>query len=181
MVFRTFLLLLLVVPKYISAQDIRKLNFGGGYFGETLTHAGGLLTSERVTDASHNFKVVHRVEIGFYIHPRNHIGLFLDFHAGVRKSFGKMFIEHAVGIGPMFTIYNGDGIFQIDRNGSVRRASRFASPDFMPSITLGLGRELKDESYVFIRPKIFWQIPYNNLSQYHPSVIAGFTKTIKQY
>ena len=68
-------------------------------------------------------------------------------------------------------------------NGSVAKVSGFANIDFMPSIQLGVGYNLgaKDQQThcLWLKPKIFWQLPFNNLALPHLAVQAGYTLNLK--
>lgn len=165
------------------AQESRSVRVGGGYFGETLTHPGAVFNAEVGNRLSDRYEVIHSLDVGFYIHPRSHLALFFGLNAGLRRSFGSFFLEHSLGAGAMLSWYNGDGVFHVDKNGSVRRASRFGNIDFMPSVNFGIGKKLlKDQSaLIYVRPKLFWQVPYNNLAQYRVAVQGGFIKTINTY
>lgn len=154
-------------------------NLGGGYFGHTITHPGVVLEFELEKMQSEKMSLPMRFNLGYYHHPRYHDGMFFDFNFGTRRYFENgLFIEQSIGIGVIETIMNED-VFEVDDNGNVSKASRFNEPDFMLSITLGLGYNLtkKKESFnaLWIRPKVFWQVPYKKSAVFHPVVQFGFT------
>jgi hypothetical protein len=157
------------------------LSIGGGYFGETITHPGALVEFEVENRISERASLPFRADLGFYYHPRNHTAVFLDFHYGFRRSFRSgWFVEESIGVGILQTILNGEeGVFEVDDNGTVSNASKFNAPDFMPSLTLGLGYNLTKHSdrrtLVWIRPKLFWQYPQRLLSVHHLALQMGMT------
>lgn len=171
------------VSTFLSGQDNRSLGMGAGYFGETLSHPGAVANTELVNKLSTRYEIIHSINVGFYIHKRNHAALFISLNAGMRRTFKHFFLEQSIGVGSMLTMYNGDGIFQIDDHGAVRRASKFGNVDFMPSVNFGIGKKFLDDrsAYAYLRPKIFWQVPYNNLAQYRAAIEAGVVKTIRYY
>ncbi|MCB0637649.1 MAG: hypothetical protein KDC54_13560, partial [Lewinella sp.] len=132
-------ILLLVWSMGIMAQSNR--NLGLGYFGHTITYPGAVLEMEFEQVHSASAASPLRINLGYYQHARSHNGLFLDINYGFRHyTRSGFFLEESIGVGILQTILNGeDGVFQVDDEGNVSKGSRFNQPDFMPSITLGLG------------------------------------------
>jgi hypothetical protein len=66
---------------------------------------------------------------------------------------------------------------------NVARVSSFGNFDVMPSIELGLGYRFLQagagNSLIYLRPKVYWQIPFNNLAAPHVAVQVGYTHTVK--
>jgi len=159
------------------------MNIGGGYFGHTLTHPGIVLEFELEKMFSEKASMPLRLDAGFYSHPRNHYGLFVDLNFGFRRYFKSgLFLEESIGIGVLEAIINSDGVYSVDDNGNVSEASRFNPPDLVPSITLGIGYNLTKNSgrqnLVWFRPKIYWQYPHKTSSTFNPAIQVGFTHTI---
>lgn len=164
-----------------QAQSLRSL--GLGYFGETGVYKGLVLEMEWEPLHSERFSTPLRADLGWYSHPRSHDALFLDLHQGLRRSFNNgITLESSVGVGIMLSIYN-ETVFSISEDGTVREASRLAAPDLMPSITLGAGYDLarspEKRAMIWIRPKLFWQFPYNTLALPHLALQIGYTHTLK--
>lgn len=163
------------------------LRIGGGYFGESVTHPGFVIQAEYVRNHTSKISTPVRADLGAYFHPRNHHALLFDIHAGLREKFGKRFaLEQYFGLGLMVSFYPGDGIFQIDDKGSFQRVSPLGNVAFMPSVTVGIwvaaGKKDDPERWaVHLRPKAFWQLPYNNLALPRFGVQAGFTYRIKTF
>ncbi len=177
----TFGLLLLLSATNLTAQ--KALNLGLGYFGETATHPGLVAHLELEKPQSKKVSTIFRGDIGAYVHARNHTGVFMDVHTGLRRYHASgIFTEQYLGLGTLLSFYNGDGVFQRDENGNIRRASAFANLDIMPSVTLGVGYNLSKNSdsanLIYFRPKVFWQLPFNNLALPHLALQVGFIHRI---
>ena len=161
-----------------------KLNIGGGYFGETVTYPGIVVEFEYEKFHTEKFSTPFKVNVGFYNHQRNHNALFLDLHEGFRRYFkeGKWYFEQSIGLGLMLSFYNED-VWHVDDNGNVARVSNVGNLDFMPSVTFGFGYNLtqkkKSDNYIWARPKIFWQMPFNNLAYAHLALQIGYTYNFK--
>jgi len=158
-------------------------NVGGGYFGHTLTHPGIVLEGEMEYMYSDNASLPIRLDVGFFVHPRNQTGLFLDLNAGFRRYFKSgLFLEESVGIGVLQSFLHSDGVFQVDESGGISEGSIVNPVDFMPSLTLGIGYNLTQDSgkqnLIWIRPKIYWQLPHKLKSTYNFALQIGFTHTI---
>lgn len=177
------ILVLACVILSLGAFGQMNKNIGGGYFGHTLTHPGIVLEFELEKKITEKMSLPFRFDLGYYRHPRNHDGLFFDFNFGSRRYFENgLFIEQSIGIGFLETIMNED-VFEVDDNGTVTSVSKFNEPDFMPSITLGLGYNMTKSketlNALWIRPKIFWQVPHKSSAVFHPVVQFGFTHGLK--
>lgn len=181
---KLYIIALSILAVATGAFAQTNFNIGGGYFGQTVTHPGIVLEAELEKTFSDRASIPIRVDLGFYVHPRNHYGLFLDLNAGFRRYFESgLFLEESIGIGILQPFLHSDGVFQVDESGIVSEASRVNPPDLMPSLTLGLGYNLTKDSgkqnLIWLRPKIYWQMPYKTTSTYNFAVQVGFTHTIK--
>ena len=181
---KIYFMLAMLVALSAATSGQTRINAGGGYFGHTASHPGIVLELEFEKMYTEKASLPLRLDAGFYSHPRNHNGLFIDISYGFRRYFRSgLFLEESIGIGVLQSILNSDGVYQVDDNGNVSDASRFNPLDLMPSITLGIGYNLaKDgerQTLVWFRPKIFWQYPHKTSSTFTPAVQAGFTHTIK--
>jgi len=159
-------------------------NIGGGYFGHMGTHPGFVLEIEKEHTFSEKASIPVRIDLGCYVHKRNHNGLFVDINYGFRRYYKSgFFLEESIGFGVLFSTLNGDGVYEVDDNGVVSEVSSFNQPDLMPSVTLGIGYDLSRNSdsknLVWLRPKLAWQFPHKLSSLYTPSVQLGYTHTIK--
>ena len=177
---------ILSVLLFLSTSSLmaqKNLNLGLGYFGETATHPGLVAHLELERTQSKKVSTLFRADLGAYVHARNHTGVFMDVHAGLRRYRNSgFFTEQYLGLGTLLSFYNGDGVFQRDDNGNIRRASAFANLDIMPSVTLGVGYNLSKDAasanLLYFRPKVFWQLPFNNLALPHLALQVGFIHRI---
>jgi len=160
------------------------VNIGGGYFGQTITHPGFVMEAELEHMFSEHVSLPVRLDAGYFVHPRNHSGLFLDLNAGFRRYFiSGLFLEESVGVGVLQSFLHSDAVYQVDESGNVSEASRANPVQFMPSLTLGIGYNLTKDSgtrnLIWLRPKLYWQVPHKTLSTYNFAVQVGFTHTIR--
>ena len=159
-------------------------NIGGGYFGQTVTYPGLVIEAEMEKMFSENVSIPIRLDMGFYNHPRYHTGAFIDLNVGFRQYFKSgFFLEEGIGAGVLTYFLNSDAVYEVDDSGLVSEGSRTNPVDFMPSITLGLGYNLTKDSgkqnLIWLRPKVYWQVPHKTLSTYNFALQVGFTHTIK--
>lgn len=162
----------------------KNTNLGIGYFGQNITHPGFVLEFEHEQFFSEKVSLPVRVNLGFYNHPRNHQGFFCDVNYGFRQHFNSgLFLEESIGFGILQSRLNSDGVYEVDENGSLADASRYYSPDFMPSLTLGIGYKLSNDqgsgNTIWMRPKLFWQLPHKTSALYNAAIQVGFTHTFK--
>lgn len=161
-----------------------RVNVGGGYFGHTLSYPGFVFEAELEKMFSENASIPIRADLGFYVHPRNQYGLFFDLNAGFRQYFNSgLFVEESIGAGVLQAFLSSDGVYEVDEEGVVSEGSVSIPMDFMPSLTLGIGYNLSQgsgkQNLIWMRPKLFWQIPHKTLSTYNFALQIGFTHTIK--
>ena len=159
------------------------VNIGGGYFGKHASYPGLVLEAEIEHMFSEKVSVPLRLDMGFYVQPRQSTGLFLDLNAGFRRYFKSgIFLEESVGIGVLQTFLHSDAVYSVDDSGNISEDSRANPPVLMPSITLGFGYNLTQgsgkQNLVWLRPKVYWEVPHWELSTYSFALQVGFTHTI---
>lgn len=159
------------------------LNIGGGYFGKHGTYPGLVLEAEVEHMFSEKASLPLRIDMGLFVQPRHSTGVFLDLNAGFRRYFKSgLFLEESVGIGVLETFLQSDAVYQVDDAGNVSEDSRANPPVFMPSLTLGIGYNLTRgsgrQNLIWLRPKIYWEIPHWELSTYAFALQVGYTRTI---
>ena len=162
------------------------LNIGGGYYGQTLSYPGAVIHAELEKMHTENASIPLRAELGFFVHPRSHYGLFLNVNAGFRKYFNSgLFLEESVGIGILQSFLHTDGVFEVDDSGNVSDGSVVNPIDFMPSLTLGIGYNLSQgsgkQNLIWLRPQIYWQLPHKTTSTYSFALQIGFTHTLSSW
>lgn len=173
-------IILSILPIVGFSQTSNKI--GLAYYGHTLTHPGIALEYEMEFKFSENSTLPLRLDLGFYSHQRYHKGIFFEINTGFRRYYkSNIFLEQGFGIGALQTIVNGDGTFKVDTDGSVSKASGLNPLSFMPSINFGVGYRFtmnKQETLVWLRPKLAWQFPHKTSSLIHPAIAFGFTYSI---
>ena len=180
---KIYISIMVVFLTTLGAAAQTHFNIGGGYFGQNITYPGFVLEAEREQMFSEFVSIPIRLDLGFYSHPRYHNALFLDLNAGFRRYFKSgLFLEESIGIGVMQSFLHSDAVYKVDDSGQVSDATRANPVDFMPSITLGLGYNLTQASgkqnLIWMRPKVYWQVPHKTTSTYNFALQVGFTHTI---
>ena len=170
---------MLAISFHLDAQSL--LSGGIGYFGETGVYPGLVLELEKETYQSDQLSTPFRINLGYYSHPRNHAAFFMDIHYGLRRTLNNgIMLESSVGVGVMLSYYSEE-VYEISEASDFTKASRLANPDFMPSITLGVGYDFSNyrekRRMIWARPKMFWQFPYNSLALPHLALQLGYTHT----
>lgn len=162
------------------------LNIGGGYYGQTLSHPGVVLQAELEKMHTENASIPLRAELGFFVHPRSHYGLFLNVNAGFRKYFNSgLFLEESIGIGILQSFLHTEGVYEVGDSGNVSDGSVVNPIDFMPSLTLGIGYNLSQgsgkQNLIWLRPQLYWQLPHKTTSTYNFALQLGFTHTLSSW
>ena len=180
---KTLLIISIIAGLSLSLKAQDNIKIGGGYFGQTGTYPGLVFEFEKEKMYSDKASVPLRIDIGFYYHKRHTTGVFAEVNYGFRRYFKSgLFIEESIGFGILQTMLSADAVYQVDDNGDITESNRFNKPDFMPSISFGLGYDLAKGSdgktLIWFRPKLYWQYPERLSSVFTPSLQVGFTKTI---
>lgn len=174
-----YVIILSGLSLHIHAQKL--LSGGIGYFGETGVYPGVVFELEYEKYQSEHFSTISGVNVGGYIHARSHAAAFIDIQQGLRRTLSnRIILESRVGLGVMLSFYTEE-VYTLNESGLFEETSRIASPDLMPSFTLGLGydfsRNREKRRMAWVRPRIFWQYPYNSLILPHLSLQIGYTHT----
>jgi hypothetical protein len=155
-----------------------------GYFGETITHPGFFAGYEHNIMPQSRYQLFLTLTLGGYVHRRNHTGLFSEVGLGQRLNFRSgLLLEQSIGIGYLGTFLNGGPVYEVNDNGAVSKSSNPGRSHLMPSVSLGFGwnvaRQEELPLLLFVRPKVFWQYPFNNYALPHLALQAGVTKVIR--
>jgi len=172
-----------VIVAIVGLDAQTNVNIGGGYFGQNITYPGLVLEAEIEHMFSEQASLPIRLDVGFNVHPRYSTALFLDLNAGFRRYFKSgLFLEESVGVGVIESFLHSDAVYTVDDSGKVSEDSRANPPEFMPSITLGIGYNLTQgsgkQNLIWLRPKVYWQAPHKTVSTYNFALQIGFTHTI---
>ncbi|MBC8155882.1 MAG: hypothetical protein H7Z72_23585 [Bacteroidetes bacterium] len=153
------------------------------YFGDALTHPGAVVSVEQ-SILPGRYQLVFCVNVGGYVHKRNHTALFTNLQIGQRYRFNSGFyVEQYVGLGYFRSYLNGDGIYEVSNGGAVSRASNGGQGYRMPMVSVGVGWDLSQGPHarplrLFVRPTVFWQAPFNGYALPHIALQTGITKLI---
>jgi hypothetical protein len=142
-------------------------HIGMSYFSEGGWYPGFALNYERQLLANKSFQLLLAGKAGAYFHYQNHTGVFLMIQSGQRFRLHKqLYFEHFLGVGYLHSFLNGGDAYYVNASGQVQKANDWGNPHFMPSISFGFSYNLggKVPTSVFIRPMLFWQIPFNQVS-----------------
>jgi hypothetical protein len=180
---KIYISILLIHMAIMGLDAQRHVNIGGGYFGQTITYPGLVLEVEMEHMFSERTSLPLRMDVGFYVHPRQSTGVFLDLNAGFRRYFKSgLFLEESVGLGLLQSFLHSDAVYAVDDSGNVSETSRSNPPEFMPSVTFGVGYNLTQgsgkQNLIWLRPKLYWQVPHKTVSAFNFALQVGFTHTI---
>ena len=141
------------------------------YYGETLTHPGAVVGGVfmPVHDARVRHAMVVAPELGGYVHPHNHRGLFAGAQVGYRfradrraRGFvfqvqGGVAYQHTWVAGPVYT--RGP-------DGSITSGRDRGRPSVRPSGSFGFGYDLAARGSIplepFVRVELHGRYPYND-------------------
>jgi hypothetical protein len=190
-IFRILPILLLtgmLLPYAVQAQEAQQKTGRSavtvGYFGETITHPGLFAGYERNLMPSNRYQLFLSFTLGGYAHRRNHTGLFSEVQLGQRLNFRSgLLLEQSIGIGYLHTLLNGGPVYEVNADGAVSKSRNPGRSHVMPSVSLGFGWNVaRSENLpllLFVRPRVFWQYPFNNYALPHLALQAGLTKVIR--
>lgn len=167
------------------AQGIR-----AGYYGETVTHYGlkiayerPLLTHVRTRNQARK-TLLFAPGLAAYRHPHNHLGFILSPELTYRRT-GRRGGQFEVGIAPAYFRYFLDGTtYEVDDAGEFRRVRLAGGSAFLPTISVGVGRDLSVRHKLslawFTRLNLMQQRPYNTSALLRFSLEAGVIVPLKK-
>ena len=151
------------------------------YFSETVAYPGMALEFEIEKSQTNNISLSQKATLGYYSHPRNHNAIFFDIQQCFKRYLNNgLVLENSIGVGIMSSFLNEE-VLDVNANGDLEEESRFAGLDFMPSISLGLGYALgkNKNDYIALRPKVFWQYPFNGRILPHTALQVSYVYKLK--
>jgi len=172
---KLFLIFFIIIGNSIYAQKTIPVNLS--YFGETITNPGFEIGYENNFYNGLNFTV----SLGFYVHQRNHAGLFFTSGIFWRHTFQTGYsMELGIGLGYLNTWAHGGNVYNVDDNGNVSVKQKTGRANFMPLVKLGLfGWDFRESNDIPLRINadiiIFGQYPFNNFLMPHFALKAGAT------
>jgi hypothetical protein len=179
----TVLFVLLACGASAQGDSVRIRRIGVSYFSEGGWYPGFALNYERQLMANHSFQLLLAGKAGAYFHSQNHTGVFLMVQSGARfRVFKQLYFEHFLGIGYLHSFLNGGDAYYVNASGQIQKAYDTGNPHFMPSVSFGLSYEDKGKlpAIYFLRPMLFWQIPFNQVSLMQYAVEAGVLIKLKR-
>jgi len=167
---------LVLVAAAMTSKAQTNIRLGGGYFGKTLTYPGVVLDVELEEQVSEKQSMVLRMDLGYFVHKRAFHGLFMDVGYGFRRIFKSgLYLEQLIGVGGLQTFLNADEVYEAGPDGTIKTGNRWGNLDFSPSFQPGVGFHFPGKSSVWIRPKLFWQIPHKTSSAYNVALQVGYS------
>ncbi len=149
------------------------------YFGETLARPGLRLATELTVARLGEHRLFVEPALGGYFHRAHSLGLFAESLIGYRHAFGPRFrMEALVGLGYLHTFVDGT-VYEAGSTSTPSEVMNLGRPSVMPSAAVSFRWNLSGAgsapASLFVRPRVFWQAPYNQGSLMHPAVEVGFT------
>ena len=160
----------------------RNFSLGGAYLGSSLTSPGFLMELEYEKAHSEQFSIPVQLHAGFYNDREDNNVLFTDIHRGFRKTFNNgLFVEQSFGVGVMLSFYKDKPYYEAE-NGNAGYFPNGRGVDILPSITIGAGYNLPGKNgskgRIWCRPKIYWQMPFDQPSQPKFALQIGYSHLI---
>jgi hypothetical protein len=162
----------------LQLQAQKSWLLGAGYFGSGNQSHGGLIELEYEIFQSTRLSTVNRLDIGFYLGPDQDV-VYTDLHRGYRFSITeKWYAEQSFGLGMMVSFYSDVPVYEAE-NGNAGYFPNGRGIDLLPSISFGTGYRINGKngyiSSIWVRPKIYWQIPFHLPSQPNFGLQVGYT------
>jgi|GEM_PF-1298249 len=150
----------------LTSEVFKKLNIS--YFGVSGTYPGIKLSSSLLEKSiGTKSKILLLGGIGAYYHYQNNTGAFLSLDLRYKLINDKgLFGDFTLGAGYLRTFLAGK-VYEVSPNGEVKRIYLAGNNQFMPSLSIGIGKELKKSnapiSEYFFRLGGFLQYPFNTM------------------
>ncbi len=179
----TIFLVMLASMVWAHTDSTRVQHAGISYFSEGGWYPGFALNYERQLMANRSFQLLLAAKTGAYFHSQNHTGVFLMVQSGQRfRVYKQLYFEHFLGIGYLHSFLNDGDAYYVNATGQVQKANDAGNPHFMPSVSFGFSYALEGRrpAVIFLRPMLFWQIPFNQVSLLQYAVEAGVLIKLKK-
>ena len=108
----------------------------------------------------------------------------MDIHKGFRKYYKSgLVLEQSIGVGLGATFYTLESIWYTEKHGGSFRYYDGANWGIMPSVTAGIGYNLSKKDgtnhFIWVRPKIYWNLGIRGLHLPYAALQIGYTHHIK--
>ncbi|OHD54145.1 MAG: hypothetical protein A2Y33_10560 [Spirochaetes bacterium GWF1_51_8] len=173
------LLILISIPSLGYPADPEEALFDNievAYFGETFTHPGFFAGSEWTISGGEWFLWFASGTLGFYVHPRNHTGIFLTAETGFRASFvfGGTFGVHG-GLGYLHT-FAGGPVYEMSGGIPVQIVD-YGEANLVIPVFIEIGYDFRVNAGLparfFIGAGVLIEYPFENMLLPHPAIEAG--------
>ena len=146
--------------------------------------AGGLFELDYNVSQNATFETLSRLSLGYRINSPKHESVGLELYRGYRIKFNKSFyMEQTLGLGAVYSIYEDKYWYKNNWDNLIGTGPKGRTIDIRPSITLGLGYHYGGSegtlNHLWIRPKVFWQLPTNNPANPDFTLLIGFSRSLK--
>lgn len=130
-----------------------------------------------------SFATLSRIDLGYRIQTAQHQAATLELHRGFQYHLNKsLFVEQTFGLGIMYSFYQSAYWYKNDWYQLIYTGKNARTVDVIPSVTLGIVHPFGGEEHtlnsVWIRPKIFWQLPSNNPANPNFTAQIGFSRRL---
>lgn len=148
------------------------------YFGELLAHPGLVVGAELHPIQRGGFTLVTGLDLGFYVHPRNHAGLFLTPTVAARYT-GQSGISTSLVLGVGYLHTWADGTVYVPTEDGRAESIAFDAgwPHLMPSAGIDVGYDFRRRKVAplraFFRLEAFGEYPFNNAFLIHAASRLG--------
>lgn len=159
-------LVLISFHAFAQKDSTKQKTFAYSYLAQGGFNPGFTVTYEKKLLTTDQYQVLLAGKGGLYFHYRNNTGVFLMVQSGQRFRLHKNFyFEHFLGVGFLETFLNGDAYY-VNASGQVQKAGKVGNAHFMPSVSFGVSYDVKGlhKALIFIRPMIYWEIPFGQTS-----------------
>ena len=177
------LLIVLFALSSVSAAGQKSISAGLGFVGESINAHGIVLEIERDKLYSEGASLPTRLNLIFQ-NTEDYFTSSIDIHKGFRRNFSSGFVfEQSVGFGYIIKSYKEKSYWYRGELGENIPHGNKPVGSVLPSVTIGAGYNFSTDKggydYLWIRPKVYWELASRTLNTPYFSVQAGFTHTIK--
>ncbi|MFC5409734.1 hypothetical protein ACFPMF_10475 [Larkinella bovis] len=182
--------LVMIGALVLSGLSVRAQQLRFAYFGETVTHYGAKVGYELPLRTTQLREATVRKEFLFvpglaaYRHPHNHTGVIVSPELAYRRT-GRRGGFYEIAVAPSYFRYFLAGTtYEVDESGSFRKVPLAGRSAFLPTISLGLGKDLAIRRSRpiawYARLNVMQQRPYNASTLLRFGLEAGIIKPLKK-
>ena len=147
------------------------------YYGEAFSHPGFTVGFQPQLSTGPIHLMWVGPELGFYVHPKNHVALWAEVQFGNRLTDPRGFFgELVVSVGYLHTWVDGP-VYSYDDSQDVVKLENRGWPHLRPSFSFGLGHDFSVSHNApvawFLRLNVFAELPFNYASLTHLSIHSG--------